>query len=78
MSCTSGRAEFWAELVSAYHDGELSADQAAEVERHLADCQTCAEWLEHLRSDQAEMVAAGTAPGRPGRSRCWRSCLRPR
>jgi anti-sigma factor RsiW len=37
------------ERVSAYHDGELSAAAAAEIERHVAGCDTCASELERYR-----------------------------
>lgn len=33
------------ERLSAYHDGELSPDQAAQVVAHLAECSACAEQL---------------------------------
>ncbi|MDB5295779.1 MAG: hypothetical protein JWO31_1762 [Phycisphaerales bacterium] len=37
------------ELLSAYHDGELSADRAREVAAHLEGCPTCAAELADLR-----------------------------
>jgi anti-sigma factor RsiW len=65
MSCTPE----WGERISAYHDGELSADEASQVERHLASCSTCARWLEELRADEAAVTEAGLRPvladGRP-------------
>ena len=36
--------------VSAYHDGELSAAAAAEVERHLATCGACSAELAGYRA----------------------------
>jgi anti-sigma factor RsiW len=37
------------ELFSEYLDGELPAEQAAELEAHLEKCETCREELETLR-----------------------------
>jgi len=36
--------------VHAYYDGELSAERAAEVEKHLLTCADCAAELEQLRA----------------------------
>jgi anti-sigma factor RsiW len=36
-------------LIHAYHDGELSAADRAEVEAHLAVCAECGQLLEELR-----------------------------
>jgi len=33
------------ELLSAYYDGELSADMTAKIGEHLAGCNRCAEEL---------------------------------
>ena len=45
MTCDEVRG-----LLSPYADGELDAPRAAEVERHLAECPTCAAALEQLRA----------------------------
>jgi anti-sigma factor RsiW len=37
------------QLLGAYHDGELAADDRARVERHLGACPACARVLEQLR-----------------------------
>ena len=47
------------ELMSAYLDDELAARDRARLERHLADCVNCTEYLEQLR-------ASITALGRVG------------
>src|SRR5688572_4062958 len=52
------------ETLGAYVDATLSAVERGQIERHLADCEDCAELV-------AEMVAAGdaiqTLPARPAR-----------
>ena len=46
-----------AQAISAYHDGELSADDSARLELHLAQCELCKLELEHLRGFSAQMSA---------------------
>ncbi len=43
--------------LSAHLDGELEADQACGVERHLQDCARCAREFEALRATSAELRA---------------------
>ena len=40
----------FAELLSAYHDGELSAEERAEVEERLADDPAAGQWLRELQT----------------------------
>jgi anti-sigma factor RsiW len=44
--------------VHAYHDGELPAEQRAELEQHLHECGDCAALLAELRSLSAALRAA--------------------
>jgi len=44
--------------VSAYHDGELSAAAADEVQRHLRGCPECAAELERLRALSGLLASA--------------------
>ena len=46
--------------IEAYHDGELSAADAAAVERHLPDCPACTQQLAQLREMSA--LLAGEPP----------------
>ena len=50
--------------IGAYHDGELSASAAAEVEHHLEHCTACAAELARLRalSDMLGSVTTGELP----------------
>lgn len=48
--------------LSAYLDGELSADEAAEVEAHLALCPDCARLCTALRGLRADIAAARLEP----------------
>ena len=41
--------EEWLVLVSAYHDGEVTAGERAQVESHLAACAECTELLADCR-----------------------------
>jgi anti-sigma factor RsiW len=43
--------------IDAYHDGELSAAQRDEVERHLSRCDACVERLEQLQAMSAAFAA---------------------
>jgi len=64
--------------LSAYHDGELPAGQAAEVERHLSECERCAGELERLRGISAFLSAASASRYVPDAAmRRWRQSVRP-
>jgi hypothetical protein len=52
-----GCPESWEALVSAYLDGEVTADERDRVERHLADCESCARLRTELESDRALFVS---------------------
>lgn len=49
------------EWLQAYHDGELTAKQAARVEEHLAVCEACCEELEALAELSTLLQAAPAA-----------------
>jgi anti-sigma factor RsiW len=60
MTCKSALS-----LIEAYIDGELDAAQAAEVQRHLDDCQDCAtahRRLTRLSTDLRTLAPRYTAP----------------
>lgn len=40
----------WKQLVSAYFDGELSAEERTQVNNHLVDCPACQKYLKELQS----------------------------
>ncbi len=46
--------------LSAYHDGELPAAEAVELERHLARCEACAAELRKLRA-MSQLLSSGIA-----------------
>jgi len=50
------------ELVTNYLDGALDPAVAAAVERHLADCDACTEYLAQI---DATAAATGRLPTRP-------------
>lgn len=50
------------ELISAKLDGELTADQAAQLDRHLAQCSACRALLEELISIHAACEGLDAAP----------------
>ncbi len=52
------------DALSAYHDGELPADQIAAVEQHLAGCESCAETLAGMRK-LSDMASDLSSPGSP-------------
>jgi ferric-dicitrate binding protein FerR (iron transport regulator) len=64
-----GCPESWEALVSAYLDGEVTPDERDRVERHLADCASCARLRSELESDRALFVSllgrAAAATPRP-------------
>lgn len=49
------------ELISAYADGECNAEEVAEVEGHLKNCEMCRKELEQLRANAA-WVACSAEP----------------
>ena len=58
----------WNDRLSEYIDDELTPDERAQLEAHLASCAECALTLEDLR----EVVArAGTLPARPPADDLW-------
>ena len=50
MECNQMR-----ELISAYADGELDAQQRAQAERHLGDCTECSRALEDISAMKTAM-----------------------
>lgn len=50
------------ELISAKLDGELTADQAAQLDRHLAQCSACRALLEELTAIQAACEELDATP----------------
>lgn len=52
-----GCPESWEALVSAYLDGEVTADERDRVERHLAGCESCARLRSELEADRALFVS---------------------
>ncbi|MCD6303745.1 MAG: zf-HC2 domain-containing protein [Planctomycetes bacterium] len=63
--------------LSAYYDGELPDEQAAELQRHLRQCESCRRELRRLEAISAVLVSA--ALGRPSREAVerWRGAFRP-
>src|SRR5258708_2866082 len=58
----------WNDRLSEYIDGELTSDERAQLEAHLAACAECAGTLEELR----EVVErAGSLPPRPPAADLW-------
>lgn len=47
--------------IQAYHDGELTAEQRAAAERHLAECRVCADRLAELEA-MSRLFADAAAP----------------
>ena len=52
----------WVELVTAYLDGALSRRLTKAIDRHLADCEHCAEYLAQMRRT---IEIAGRLPDEP-------------
>ena len=48
--------EKYLDLISAYADGELTAQESAEIEAHLANCEECRSILETYRAISAEII----------------------
>ena len=64
--------------LSAYHDGELPAAEAAGLERHLAGCEACAAELRKLRAMSRLLSSAIEAqPVPPEAMDRWRRSVRP-
>ena len=58
--------DFPDELLSAYLDGELSPDERAGVERHLASCEADRQLLDELRALRRDMAELPRATAKPG------------
>jgi len=58
----------WTNRLSEYVDGDLAADERAELDRHLADCPSCAELVERLRD---VVAAARELPDRAPSTDLW-------
>ena len=52
----------WVELVTRYLDGSLPPGLTKAIDRHLADCEHCTEYLEQMR---ATIALTGQLPGEP-------------
>ena len=52
------------EEIGSYADLQLSNEEAARVERHIRDCETCADSLREIRILQRELEAGRSKPGR--------------
>ena len=64
--------------LNAYHDGELPAAEAAELEQHLAGCETCAAELRKLRAMSRLLSSAHQqAQVQPEAMERWRRSVRP-
>jgi anti-sigma factor RsiW len=57
--------EDWAEVVSAYADGEASGDEKRQVQAHLRSCVACGQWWEAVRRDR-EVYSQAFAEGPRG------------
>jgi prepilin-type processing-associated H-X9-DG protein len=55
--------ERWTESLSAYLDGELTANETRAVEEHLQQCEHCRAWTELVRCDAQDTAAALLAHG---------------
>jgi mycothiol system anti-sigma-R factor len=65
------------EFLHAYLDGELDLVRHLEVERHLAECPTCARDCERQQALRAALRAGGLRPAAPeGLRRRVRAALR--
>ena len=64
--------------LSAFHDGELPAGLAAEMERHLEACQACRDELRRLKGISSFISASVDTQYVPDEAmRQWRGCVRP-
>ncbi len=61
--------------VSAYLDGELAQERAAEVERHLQACASCRAAYARERALKARLKSRGRAPAPPDVARRIRDRL---
>jgi len=64
-------------LLSAYHDGELSAPLAAEMENHLQQCPACRQELRRLRAMSALLASAIDAQAPPEAMARWKRSVQP-
>jgi len=63
--------------LSAYHDGELPADEAADLERHVARCEACAAELRKLRA-MSHLLSSAIQRQVPAEAMDrWRRSVRP-
>jgi len=63
--------------LSAYHDGELSAALAAEMEKHLLQCPSCREELRRLRAMSVLLASAIDEQAPPEATARWKRSVRP-
>jgi len=66
---TGGEGCAWSARLGVYHDGELSAHEAALVRAHLADCPLCAVELQELRRISEALSGAYSPALAPGKAR---------
>src|SRR5690349_1364963 len=52
------------EEIASFADLQLSSEEAARVEGHIRDCETCADSLREIRILQRELVAGPSKQGR--------------
>lgn len=57
MNCTD-----WEERIALHAEGDLPRPECAAVERHLAECAACREFLEEMKRSLAELRAAHAEP----------------
>jgi anti-sigma-K factor RskA len=61
--------EQFADDLALHALGSLQGDELAELEKHLAECASCRDELEHLRGDMALMALSAAGPKPPQRAR---------
>lgn len=70
MNCPSDQ------LLSAFHDGEASPEDAASVRAHLADCASCADVVEAMRKSSQLVQQAELLPVSEAMINRWSSVTR--
>lgn len=55
--------EYMAEMISAWHDGELDANDVARVEKHLAECPQCRELKDRMSALDSVVMQYSPLPG---------------